>query len=92
MVIFPGGFGTIDEMMEVLTLLQSKKIQKNLTVVLYGTDYWMKMINFREMIRLDVISEEDMNIFKFCDSPVETFEYLKEEIAKNVLARKAITL
>lgn len=92
MVIFPGGFGTIDEMMEVLTLLQSKKIQKNLTVVLYGTDYWMKMINFREMIRLGVISEEDMNIFKFCDSPVETFEYLKEEIAKNVLARKAITL
>lgn len=92
MVIFPGGFGTIDEMMEVLTLLQSKKIQKNLIVVLYGTDYWMKMINFREMIRLGVISEEDMNIFKFCDSPVETFEYLKEEITKNVLARKAITL
>jgi hypothetical protein len=92
MVIFPGGFGTIDEMMEVLTLLQSKKIQKNLTVVLYGTDYWMKMINFREMIRLGVISEEDMNIFKFCDSPVETFEYLKEEIAKNVLAKKSITL
>ena len=92
MVIFPGGFGTMDEMMEVLTLLQSGKIQKNLTVVLYGTDYWTKIINFQEMIRLGVIAKDDMKIFKFCDSPEETYEYLKTEITKNVLARKTITL
>jgi uncharacterized protein (TIGR00730 family) len=92
MVIFPGGFGTMDEMMEVLTLLQSKKIKKNLALVLYGTDYWTKIINFSEMIRLGVISKDDMKIFKFCDSPEETFDYLKTEITKNVLARKAITL
>jgi uncharacterized protein (TIGR00730 family) len=92
MVIFPGGFGTMDEMMEVLTLLQSGKIKKNLALVLYGTDYWTKIINFPEMIRLGVISKEDMKIFKFCDSPEETFDYLKTEITKNVLARKAISL
>jgi uncharacterized protein (TIGR00730 family) len=92
MVIFPGGFGTMDEMMEVLTLLQSGKIQKNLTVVLYGPDYWTKIINFQEMIRLGVIAKDDMKIFKFCDSPEETYEYLKTEITKNVLARKTITL
>jgi uncharacterized protein (TIGR00730 family) len=92
MVVFPGGFGTMDEMMEVLTLLQSGKIQKNLTVVLYGTDYWTKIINFQEMIRLGVIAKDDMKLFKFCDSPEETYEYLKLEITKNVLAKKAISL
>lgn len=90
MVIFPGGFGTMDEMVEVLTLLQSKKIQKKVTVVLYGEEYWKKIINFPEMIRLGVISESDMKLFKYCNSPEETFEYLKTELTKNHLNRGGI--
>lgn len=85
MVIFPGGFGTMDEMVEVLTLLQSKKIEKKVTVVLYGEDYWKKIINFPEMIRLGVISKSDMKLFKYCNSPEETFEYLRAELTKNHL-------
>lgn len=87
MVIFPGGFGTMDELMEVLTLLQSKKIQKKLTVVLYGEEYWNRIINFPEMIRLGVISKSDMRLFKYCNTPEETFEYLKTELTKNHLIR-----
>ncbi len=65
MVIFPGGFGTIDELVEVLTLLQSKKIEKKVTVVLYSEEYWKKILNFPEMIRLGVISKTDMKLFQY---------------------------
>lgn len=85
MVIFPGGFGTMDELFEVLTLLQSKKIQKNLILVLYGKEYWSKIINFNEMIRLGVISKHDLKLFKLCDNPKETFEYLKKQLSKYFL-------
>ncbi len=85
MVIFPGGFGTMDELFEVLTLLQSSKIQKDLTVVLYSEDFWKKIVNFPELIRLGVISADDMKLFKFCNTPEETFEYLKESLTKKYL-------
>ncbi len=85
MVIFPGGFGTMDELFEVLTLLQSNKIQKELTVVLYSEDFWKKIINFPEMIRLGVISDEDMKLFKYCNTPEETFEYLKKALTRKYL-------
>lgn len=85
MVIFPGGFGTMDELFEVLTLLQSQKIQKHLIVVLYGKEYWSKIINFPEMIRLGVISKKDMKLFKVCDNPEETFKFLKKELTRYFL-------
>ncbi len=85
MIIFPGGFGTMDELFEVLTLLQSQKIQKHLIVVLYGKEYWSKIINFPEMIRLGVISKKDLKLFKICDNPEETFKFLKSELSKYFL-------
>lgn len=85
MVIFPGGFGTMDELFEVLTLLQSNKIQKDLTVVLYSEDFWKKIINFPELIRLGVISADDMKLFKFCNTPEETFIYLKKSLTRKFL-------
>lgn len=85
MVIFPGGFGTMDELFEVLTLLQSSKIQKDLTVVLYSEDFWKKIINFPELIRVGVISSDDMKLFKFCNTPEETFIYLKESLTRKFL-------
>lgn len=87
MVIFPGGFGTMDELFEVLTLLQSSKIQKDLTVVLYSEDFWKKIVNFPELIRLGVISANDMNLFKFCNTPEETFEYLKDSLTRKYLEK-----
>jgi uncharacterized protein (TIGR00730 family) len=83
MVVFPGGFGTFDEAFEVLTLLQTRKIKKKMTVVLYGKEYWQKTINFESLIRLKMISPDDLKIFHFADTPKEAFEYIVCELRKN---------
>ncbi len=83
LVIFPGGFGTLDELMEVLTLLQTDKIKKKMTVVMYGSEYWNKVLNFDAMIRYGVISEEDRSLFRMMDTPKEAFQYLKSSLLKN---------
>jgi len=83
MVMFPGGFGTFDETFEVLTLVQTKKLKKRVTVILYGRDYWQKTINFDNLVRLKLISPEDLHVFKFADTPEEAFEILFHEIKKN---------
>ncbi|MBM4169046.1 MAG: TIGR00730 family Rossman fold protein [Ignavibacteria bacterium] len=83
LVMFPGGFGTLDELMEVLTLLQTGKIKKKMTVVLYGESYWRRIINFSEMVRLRVISDSDLKLFRFANSPKEAYDYLVKELTKN---------
>ncbi|MDH3252347.1 MAG: LOG family protein, partial [Ignavibacteria bacterium] len=83
LVIFPGGFGTLDELMEVLTLLQTDKIKKKMTVIIYGSEYWNKVLNLEAMVRYGVISEKDLSLFKFMDTPKEAFLYLKRSLLKN---------
>ncbi len=78
LVIFPGGFGTMDELWEVLTLIQTGKIQKQMAVLLYGEEFWKKVINFQYMIDKQVIDERDYSLFQFCNSPQEAFLYLKD--------------
>ncbi len=85
LVVFPGGFGTMDELWEVLTLIQTNKVQKKMPVVLYGEEYWKNVINFDYMVDHLVIDPEDLQLFKFADNPVETFEYLKEELTRRFL-------
>ena len=80
MVIFPGGFGTIDEMMELLTLIQTNKTTKPVPVIIYGTDYWKNIINFDALADMGMISPEDLDLFHFCDTPEEAFSYLKTEL------------
>jgi hypothetical protein len=82
LVMFPGGFGTLDELMEVMTLVQTKKVTKPLPIVLYGSSYWKKVLNFDAMIRFKVISKEDMSLFRFADTVDEAFEYLKKELTR----------
>ena len=82
-VMFPGGFGTLDEMMEVLTLLQTSKIKKKVTLVLYGRQYWETVVNFKAMVRYNVIGPDDLKLFRFADSPEEAFKYLVRELRKN---------
>src|SRR5579883_2113450 len=77
LVIFPGGFGTFDELFEILTLAQTEKLAKKILVVIYGSEYWSKLINFQVMVDAGTISERDLELFKFCDTPEEAFEYLK---------------
>lgn len=85
LVIFPGGYGTLDELFEVLTLLQTKKIKKKMVVLIYGSEYWRKIINFDAMVEHGVIDKDDLKLFKFVDSPIEAFEYLKNELTKHYL-------
>lgn len=80
LVIFPGGFGTMDELFEVLTLVQTRKVRKTLPIVLYGSEYWREVINFEAMVRWGTISAEDLRLFHRCDSPQEAFEFLCETI------------
>ncbi|MEX1138877.1 MAG: TIGR00730 family Rossman fold protein [Bacteroidota bacterium] len=82
-VMFPGGFGTLDEMMEVLTLLQTSKIKKKVTLVLYGSDYWKSVVNFDAMVRAGVINKADLDLFVIKDTPMEAFRHLTKELRKN---------
>ena len=69
LVVFPGGFGTLDEMMELLTLSQTQKLAKKITIVLYGSKYWKEIINFDALVRHGMISPEDLNLFQYADDP-----------------------
>ncbi len=82
MVIFPGGFGTVDEMMELLTLLQTQKITKPLPIIIYGTEYWKKILNFEAMVEWGMISPQDLSFVHYANTPREAFTILKKELEK----------
>ena len=82
LVIFPGGFGTLDEFFEIVTLAQTEKLAKKIVIVIYGSDYWKKIINFEAMVDAGMISAADLELFKMSDSPEESFEFLKEGLTK----------
>ena len=78
LVIFPGGFGTMDELFEILTLAQTDKLAKKILVVIYGSEYWNRIINFQAFADAGAISPEDLSQFKMVDTPNEAFEYLRD--------------
>jgi len=82
LVIFPGGFGTFDELFEILTLAQTQKLAKKILVVIYGSEYWNNLLNFQAMVDAGTISPEDLELFKIVDSPEEGFEYLRDGLTK----------
>ncbi len=82
-VIMPGGFGTLDEFMEVLTLVQTFKLRKKMDLVVYDEDYWNEIINFKALAKYNMISKEDLSLFRFANTPEEAFSYLKKGIKKN---------
>jgi uncharacterized protein (TIGR00730 family) len=80
-IVFPGGFGTLDELAEIITLAQTKKLERRIPVVLYGTSYWNEIINFQALLRHEVISAEDLQLFSFIDEPAEALAYLQRVLA-----------
>jgi uncharacterized protein (TIGR00730 family) len=81
LVVFPGGFGTFDELFEMLTLAQTRKLDRNMLILLYGSTYWKEVINFEALVRHGVIEAEDLNLFSFVDEPREALERLQSGIA-----------
>ena len=75
-VIFPGGGGTLDEFFEIFTLLQTKKISREIPIVLFGKDFWEGLIDWDKLVSNNLISKEDLSLFIVLDSVDETFDYL----------------
>src|SRR3954465_15683667 len=82
LVVFPGGFGTMDEMFELLTLAQTGKLAKKIIVIIYGREYWNRIINLNAMADWGAISPKDLELFQFVDTPEEGFEALKAGLTK----------
>jgi uncharacterized protein (TIGR00730 family) len=85
LVVFPGGFGTLDEMFELLTLDQTHKLSKPITIVIYGPSYWKNVIDLELLAEKGAIAVKDLDLFKFADTPEEAFAILKEGLTRNHL-------
>jgi len=83
LVALPGGFGTMDEVMEILTLKQTMKVTKPLPIVLYNEKFWKNLINFDYLVEMGMINKSDLNLFVYANSPDEAFEYLTKNIILN---------
>ncbi len=84
LVVFPGGFGTMDELFELLTLAQTNKLAKKITVVIYGREYWNRIVDFQALADWGAIAPKDMDLFQFADTPEEGFEILRENLSKQL--------
>ena len=76
LIVFPGGFGTLDEMFEALTLIQTRRYSEKVPVVIFGTEFWKKLINWEYLVETGMINKEDLNLFLFTDSVEEAYEYI----------------
>ena len=89
LVVFPGGFGTLDEMFELLTLAQTHKMAKKITVVVYGPEYWNKVFNLETLVDTGAISPKDIELFQFASTPEQAFGILRDGLTANYLVPEA---
>jgi uncharacterized protein (TIGR00730 family) len=82
-VLFPGGFGTMDEMFEILTLAQTHKLAKKIIMVFYGSEYWNRILNFQALVEYGTISPEDLKLFEFADDTATALRLLQEGLLKH---------
>ncbi len=92
LIVFPGGFGTLDELFEILTLRQTQKMKKHLNIVLFGTQYWDEVVNFEALIRHGTINREDLQLFHRTDSVDEAFEIVTRHLTEYALAERGAFL
>jgi uncharacterized protein (TIGR00730 family) len=92
LIIFPGGFGTMDECFEVLTLVQTEKIKKKLLLVIYDEKYWKSIINFDVLLEKGMISEPDLKLLNFCSSVDEVFDKVVKHLEKHYSKEKVPTI
>jgi uncharacterized protein (TIGR00730 family) len=85
LVIFPGGFGTCDELFEILTLVQTDKLSKKIEVLLYGRDYWHQVLTFKPMAEWGAIAEQDLDLLSYADTPSDAFNLLRDHLIEHHL-------
>jgi predicted Rossmann-fold nucleotide-binding protein len=90
--VFPGGFGTLDELFEVLTLRQTNKLRKHMAVVLFGSQYWEEVMDFDALVRHGTIDARDLDIFHRTDSVDEAFAIVTRHLTQFALAEPGATL
>ncbi len=87
MIVFPGGYGTLDELFEVLTLVQTKRMSKPMPIVLFGTEYWQEVINFDALVRHGTIDAEDVNLVHRTDSVDDACAWLMKHLTEEALGK-----
>lgn len=90
LIVFPGGLGTMDELWEFLTLVQTGKMGHRAAILLYGSDYWTRTINFEWMRETGTINNDDLSLIQFVNSPQEAFSILKQKLQRDRVLRSAI--
>jgi uncharacterized protein (TIGR00730 family) len=85
LIVFPGGFGTLDEMFEILTLMQTEKLAKEIQVILYGTDYWDQILALQPMQEWGAVGEQDLDLLQRANTPQQAFELLKTHLTTHHL-------
>ena len=80
LVVFPGGFGTLDELSELLTLAQTQKLAKKMVIILYGAEFWNKVLNFDYLVETGMISAEDLKLFQWVETPAEAMRILQDQL------------
>ena len=86
-IVFPGGFGTLDELFELLTLVQTRKMKKPMPVVLFGTEYWRQVINFDALVRHGTIDARDVGLVHSTDSVDDAYEWVVRQLAEYALGQ-----
>jgi uncharacterized protein (TIGR00730 family) len=80
LIVFPGGFGTMDELWEMLTLLQTNKLSSHHLILIYGREYWDQVLNWRHMVRTGMINEKEYKLLQFADSVDEAFDHVRRDL------------
>ena len=91
-VLFPGGFGTLDELFEILTLIQTQKIKKRVPIVLFGKEFWDRVVDFEALVEFGTINPDDLNLFYRTDLVEDAFTHITTELIAHGLETPGMTL
>ena len=91
-IVFPGGFGTLDELFELLTLTQTRRMKKPMPIVLFGTEYWRQVVNFDALVRHGTIDAKDVELVHRTDSPDDAYDWIVRSLAEHALGQPGATL